>query len=226
MRSADDERRQFRRRLRHEQTEAERRLWCGLRDRRLAGFKFVRQESIGPYIADFFCREAKLIVEVDGSQHADSTDDAARDARLSIVGYRVLRFWNAEVSNNIVGVLDTIFAALPASPRLWGEGRDDLVVGATSPQGDGEGPSTREAPPDAPLTPGCRLASATTRSPKPSSRVRGEGEILDDRLTRSDSTNPRRGASAPWPAARKSVARRPDVVPRRRPGGTSVQSGR
>ena len=153
MRSADDERRQFRRRLRHDLTETERRLWHRLRDRRPNGFKFVRQESIGLYVADFCCREAKLVVELDGSQHAESAYDAARDAWLETLGYRVLRFWNAEVSNNIVGVLDTILAALPPSPRMRGEGRDDPVVGATSPQGDGEGASTREPPPKPPPHP-------------------------------------------------------------------------
>jgi very-short-patch-repair endonuclease len=173
MRSADDERRQFRKRLRHEQTEAERRLWYRLRDRRLAGFKFVRQKSVGPYVADVCCREARLIIERDGSQHAESGYDAVRDAWLIEQGYRVLRFWNAEVSNNVIGVLDTILAALPPSPRTRGEGRDDLghrvypssdlgcpnrasptwVVGATSPQGEGEEASTREPPPDSPPHP-------------------------------------------------------------------------
>ncbi|ACS40897.1 endonuclease domain-containing protein [Methylorubrum extorquens] len=153
MRSADDERSQFRKRLRHDQTEAERRLWLRFRDRRLAGFKFVRQESIGSYVADFCCREARLIVEPDGSQHADSAYDAARDAWLVERGDRVLRFWNAEVMSNTLGVLDTILAALPPSPRPRGEGRDDLVVGATSPQGDGEGASQAEPPPDPPPHP-------------------------------------------------------------------------
>ncbi|GAA0244644.1 endonuclease domain-containing protein [Methylorubrum aminovorans] len=211
MRSAEDERRPFRKRLRHDQSETDRRLRFRLRDRRLAGFKFVRQESIGLYVADVCCREARLIVELDGSQHADSAYDAERDAWLVERGYRVLRFWNAEVSNNVIGVLDTILAALPSSLRTRGEGRDDLgprvypssdlecpnrasptwVVGATSPQGDGEGLRRVSLLRIGPLTPGCRLASATTRSPKPSPRMRGEGETLDDRLSRSDRNNPR-----------------------------------
>ena len=116
-------------------------------------FKFVRQESVGPYVADFCCHEARLIVELDGSQHTESGDDAVRDAWLAERGYRVLRFWNAEVMTNTVGVLDTILAALPPSARMRGEGRDDPVVGATSPQGDGEGASTREPPPVAPPHP-------------------------------------------------------------------------
>ncbi len=138
MRSADDERSGFRKRLRHDRTEAERRLWLRLRDRRLAGFKFVRQESVGPYVADFCCREAKLIVELDGGQHADNPKDLVRDAWPTERGYRVVRFWNAEVMTDTIGVLDTILAALPPSPRTRGGGRDDLVVGATS-GSEGEG---------------------------------------------------------------------------------------
>ncbi|WP_338041784.1 endonuclease domain-containing protein [Methylobacterium organophilum] len=142
------ERTRFRRRLRHDQTEAERRPWHRLRDRRLAGFKFVRQESVGPYVADFCCREARLIVECDGSQHADSESDSVRDAWLTERGYRILRFWNPEIMTNIDGVSDTILAALLPSPRTRGEGCDDLVVGAASPKGDGEGMSTKEPVPD------------------------------------------------------------------------------
>jgi len=133
----------------------------------------VRQESVGPYVADFCCREAKLIVERDGSQYAERAYDAVRDAWLMERGYRVLRFWNAELSNNIVGVLDTILDALPPSPRTRGEGRDDhgprvypssafscpnwaspiWVVGATSPKGDCEGASPKEPPPATPPHP-------------------------------------------------------------------------
>jgi very-short-patch-repair endonuclease len=159
MRETDPERTRFRRRLRESQTDAERRLWLRLRDRRLAGFKFVRQESIGRYVADFCCREARLIVELDGGQHADSGHDRVRDAWLTAQGYRVLRFWNAEIVDNIVSVLDTILAALPPSPRARGEGRDDLVVGAASPKGEGEGAiqdaTQPESPPHPRLPPRC-----------------------------------------------------------------------
>jgi len=144
---AEAERARFRRHLRVSLTEAERRLWYRLRDRRLSGFKFVRQEGIGRYVADFCCREERLIVEVDGGQHAESEHDRLRDACLSAQGYRVLRFWNAEVMSNTIGVLDTILAALPPSPRLRGEGRAPLVGGEASPEGDGEGGTTDETPP-------------------------------------------------------------------------------
>jgi very-short-patch-repair endonuclease len=86
-----------------------------VRDRRLAGFKFVRQKSIGPYVVDFLCRDWSLIVEVDGGQHAESRSDQVRDAFLASEGYRVLRFWNSDVLGNIDGVLETVLASLNAA---------------------------------------------------------------------------------------------------------------
>ncbi|MGO9768211.1 MAG: endonuclease domain-containing protein [Roseiarcus sp.] len=80
------------RRLRQNSTVAERKLWRYLRSRSLGGFKFVRREPIGPYIVDFVCREKRLIVEVDGGQHADNRRDAVRDQWLVDHRYRVLRF--------------------------------------------------------------------------------------------------------------------------------------
>src|SRR5208282_3092352 len=82
--------------LRAASTEAEKKLWHRLRDRRLGGTKFVRQASIGPYYADFVCRACKLVIELDGSQHAESAYDDKRDAILIAQGYRVLLFWNAD----------------------------------------------------------------------------------------------------------------------------------
>jgi very-short-patch-repair endonuclease len=96
------------RRLRRDATDAEMRLWLKLRDRRLAGFKFSRQQSIGPYIVDFVCRDRKLVVEVDGGQHADNVRDRIRDDNLAAEGYRVLRFWNNDVLSNTEGVLTAI----------------------------------------------------------------------------------------------------------------------
>ncbi|MCI4680729.1 DUF559 domain-containing protein [Rhodoblastus acidophilus] len=87
----------FARKMRKEPTEAEKTLWHILRGRRFSGFKFRRQAPIGPYIADFVCFEARLIVEADGSQHAESTADAERDAWFAGQGFRVRRFWNAEI---------------------------------------------------------------------------------------------------------------------------------
>jgi very-short-patch-repair endonuclease len=100
------------RQLRTNATDAETKLWFAVRDRRLAGFKFVRQKSIGPYVVDLICRDHKVIVEVDGGQHAESESDQVRDAYLASEGYRVLRFWNSDVLGNLDGVLRTILASL------------------------------------------------------------------------------------------------------------------
>ena len=88
------------------------RIWLALRDRRLGGFKFVRQLAIGPYIADFVCRDRKLIVELDGGQHSENKRDQIRDAFLANEGYMVLRFWNNDVMTNRDGVLQAIVAKL------------------------------------------------------------------------------------------------------------------
>ncbi len=87
-------------------------LWFALRNRRLGGFKFVRQEAIEGCIVDFVCRERRLVIEVDGGQHADSASDVRRDAVLAGNGYNVLRFWNSDVLRNLDGVLTTILARL------------------------------------------------------------------------------------------------------------------
>jgi len=97
-------RRDFARGLRRRQTDAERRLWARLRDRRLLGAKFARQVPLGPYIVDFCCCEQKVIVELDGGQHAARADyAAARTSCLEGLGYRVLRFWDNEALGNTEG---------------------------------------------------------------------------------------------------------------------------
>jgi very-short-patch-repair endonuclease len=96
------------RRLRRRQTDAERLLWFRLRDRRLNGWKFRRQFPVDRYIADFFCADAHLIIELDGGQHAIQTDaDAARTKSLE-----ALRFWNNDVMCNVDGVLEEIMTVL------------------------------------------------------------------------------------------------------------------
>jgi len=99
--------------MRANPTEAERRLWTMLRDRRLAAFKFRRQQVIEPYIVDFVCFAERLVIEADGSQHADNKDDARRDAFLTAQGFRLLRFWNNHVLGESEAVAAAIFAALP-----------------------------------------------------------------------------------------------------------------
>ena len=99
--------------LRREPTEAETRLWANLRAHKLAGIGFRRQHAIGPYIVDFCAPRAKVIIELDGSQHLDQQEyDAARTRFLENRGYKVLRFWNSEVMNQIEGVIGSILDAL------------------------------------------------------------------------------------------------------------------
>jgi very-short-patch-repair endonuclease len=107
------------RKLRRHQTDAERTLWFRLRDRRLAGLKFRRQMPIDPYVVDFCCEAARVIVEVDGGQHSTRTaEDEARTAALEARGYLVLRFWNNDVLQNLDGVLAVIAdTSRPAPPH-------------------------------------------------------------------------------------------------------------
>src|SRR6266700_976406 len=114
------------RRLRKNQTDAERILWLRLRDRRLNGLKFRRQVPIGRYVVDFFCADAHLIVEVDGGQHA-TADETNRTRTLEAMGFLVLRFWNNDVHENIDGVLESILiysiGPNPLTPTLSPAGR-------------------------------------------------------------------------------------------------------
>ena len=105
------------RKLRNDPTEAEKRLWCHLSRRQLQGYKFSRQMPVGPFICDFMCREAKLIVEVDGGQHDPREPlDQNRTTWIEQEGYKLIRFWNNEVFDNLDGVLETIRHALSAGP--------------------------------------------------------------------------------------------------------------
>jgi very-short-patch-repair endonuclease len=106
------------RRLRQRTTPAEVRLWKALDRLPITGTHFRRQVPIGPYVVDFACLSARLVVELDGGHHGEpeqSRRDAARTAWLRAEGYRVLRFWNDEVQSNLNGVLDTIYAELHGS---------------------------------------------------------------------------------------------------------------
>ena len=113
------------RQLRHTMTDAEHALWRILRNRQFAGVKFRRRVSIGPYIADFICFDARLVIEADGGQHNKSCADMARDAWFAAEGFRVLRFWNNDILKNPEGVAFVIAGALrsqtPLTPPLCGD---------------------------------------------------------------------------------------------------------
>src|SRR5438552_11397847 len=122
------------RRLRANPSEVEKRLWLRLRDHGLFGLKFRRQVSLGPFVADFVCADRGIIVELDGGQHSATEDaDRRRTAWLESRGWRVIRFWNNEVNENIDGVLQVIASACGIDvdgPHLGeGEVRSPLPVG-------------------------------------------------------------------------------------------------
>jgi very-short-patch-repair endonuclease len=121
------------RELRSNATDAERKLWQKIRRRQVEGFRFRRQVPIGPYIVDFACLAARLVVELDGGQHTEDhniADDERRTAWLNSQGFRVNRFWNLEVLQNVDGVWENISAALaetvitphPSPPPQGGRG--------------------------------------------------------------------------------------------------------
>jgi very-short-patch-repair endonuclease len=110
----------YARRMRRDQTDAERKLWFLLRDRRLAESKFRRQAPVGPYIADFVCHRRKLIVEADGAQHMDSASDTQRDRWLSNEGYVVVCYSNIDILKNPVGVLTDLVDRLRERPLYYG----------------------------------------------------------------------------------------------------------
>ncbi len=103
--------------MRRNMTDAERRLWSALRDRRLAGYKFRRQYPVGPFILDFACIEHLVAIEADGGQHTERARDQDRTRMLETEGWRVLRFWNKDVLANTDGVLETIIRELQMRAR-------------------------------------------------------------------------------------------------------------
>ncbi|PVE26480.1 endonuclease domain-containing protein [Microvirga sp. KLBC 81] len=120
--------------LRRNATEAEKSLWRALKKIPVYGSHFRRQVPIGPYIADFACLKARLLIELDGGHHSQdnvAAYDERRTRWLESEGYRVIRFWNAELIENMPGVLDTIYAGLYGSPQ------SEAVALPTPPRPDG-----------------------------------------------------------------------------------------
>jgi very-short-patch-repair endonuclease len=105
------------RKLRSQMTDAERKLWFALKGRRFQSFKFRRQVPIGPYVADFVSFASRLVVEVDGGQHAESERDMKRDRWFAENDFRVVRFWNNEVLANLQGVLTALAAEFAKTPH-------------------------------------------------------------------------------------------------------------
>jgi very-short-patch-repair endonuclease len=103
---------QFARQLRQADNDAEALMWLELKTKQLGGYKFVRHFPIGPYFADFLCRSERLVVEIDGSQHSESSHDERRDQFMAAEGYSIIRFWNTDVYRERDAVCETILAAL------------------------------------------------------------------------------------------------------------------
>jgi very-short-patch-repair endonuclease len=159
------------RELRRNQTDAEKRLWGLLRANRL-GWKFKRQQPLGPFIADFICFEAWLVIEADGGQHGGCRSDEARDAWMQQRGYRVLRFWNNEVLGNLDGVAERICQALavtPPSPRpspARGEGASTVLTRGPTPM-PAHRPSATHTAPESPAASGRWMTAGRTPAKSP-----------------------------------------------------------
>ncbi|GGK18682.1 endonuclease domain-containing protein [Salinarimonas ramus] len=109
-------------RLRFEATPQERRMWAALRRLRPAGYHFRRQVPIGPYVVDFACLKARLLVEIDGAHHGEApfeARDRARDAHLRREGFRIARYWNGQVLQELPDVMDDLHARLTDPERYW-----------------------------------------------------------------------------------------------------------
>ena len=123
------------RKLRSDATDVERKLWRHIRHSQLEGFKFSRQIPIAGYVCDLVCRSERLVVELDGGQRGEQIEaDLARTKRIEAAGYRVIRFWNNEVNENLEGVLTEILRALragahPPTPSRKREGEPDSASG-------------------------------------------------------------------------------------------------
>jgi very-short-patch-repair endonuclease len=130
-----DRQQEFAHRMRTQPTDAERVLWRRLRhDIELLGSHFRRQVSIGPFVVDFASRKAKIVIELDGGQHDWQQErDATRSRHIEAAGYRVLRFWNNEVFENLDGVLSEIQSVLTPTPDPSPQGGGGVAAAQASP---------------------------------------------------------------------------------------------
>ena len=179
--------------LRQNLTDAEHALWYRIRAQRLAGLKFKRQEPMGRYIVDFVCHESKLIIELDGGQHADQlVADNLRTRFLESRAYRVLRFWNDEVLKNMEGVLEVVLANV--STRGKSHKYVPLPPGGGGDRGEGalnrSDSVSRHSPSPQPLSRRGRGAKSS-RGTLPSVPLppRGGGDRGEGALKRSDSAS-------------------------------------
>ena len=158
--------------LRSNTTEPEQVLWRALRRIPVYGTHFRRQVPIGPYVADFACLKARLLIELDGGQHAQdeiAAKDQSRTRWLEREGYRVVRFWNAELAENLNGVLDTIYAA------LYGSLQSEAAPLPTPPPPHGRPPPPTGGERKPPPPPLFSSQSFSQKTPPPSRPVRRGG---------------------------------------------------
>ena len=155
--------------MRANPTDAERRMWSLLRNKRFAGYKFKRQVVIERYIADFVNFDQRLIVEADGSQHVENAYDARRDAWLRDQGFTLLRFWNIEILKERDSILEAIWHALYTPSPLAGEGN-----GSGASEGEGAGAPLLRGALDSTLA-AHRSAPPLPTPSGPPSPTRGEG---------------------------------------------------
>ncbi len=188
--------------LRQNQTDAEILFWRHLRDRRLDGHKFRRQQPIGKYIVDFICFERRLIVELDGSQHFDQAEyDEQRTRALQSAGFRVLRFWNNDVLDNMEGVLEKLLEHLAAPSPQPSPARGEGVRKIASTQ---RPPSCTHA-----------VAESTRRSSVSPSPLAGEGwgEGADDKTLLILRRLGTRDYTPVWRAMQSFTQQRSDATP-------------
>ena len=199
------------RRLRASMTDAEARLWQRLRGKRFAALVFRRQVPIGPFIADFCCHAARLVVEVDGGQHGTHTGlvrDGRRDAFLASEGYRVLRFWNHDVLAQIDAVLDGIWTiAVERSPD---RASPETPLPVPPPQG-GRGRRLHAPAPIDPDAPAVRwLDDCETSLPVPSPLVgEGQGEGYAAHPLATASPHPATDTARTTPSSASKTGRHP-----------------